>query len=171
MADIHGKVTTSQNIGGRVSASSAVNGDIDKDVKDRLYRDYNLLHNKPSIEGVELKGNKKLEDFGIPYVFYGTREQFDSDPTLITIEKAIYVYWDYQKDSEGNDIPGIKVGDGKGYLIDAPFADSLYYSHIRDMVIHVTQEDRDRWDEKVRCYMDPVTPENLVFTTSSSKGE
>lgn len=166
MADIHGKVTTSQSIGGRVSTSSAVNGDIDKDVKDRLYRDYNLLHNKPSIEGVELKGNKYLADFGIPYIFYGTREYFDSQPSLITINQAVYVYWDFEQDSEGNDIPGIKVGDGKGYLIDAPFTSDPYYNHIRNQFIHITPEEREYWNNKIRCFINPEDTETLVFTTN-----
>ena len=97
MTEIHGKVKTGQSINGSVSSTSAVNGGIDKDVKDRLFRDYNLLHNKPFIEGVELIGNKTLPDFGIPYVFYGTREYWDSQPSLISIEKAVYVYWDFEQ--------------------------------------------------------------------------
>lgn len=167
MADIHGRVTTSQGIGGRVSTKSAVNGNIDKDVKDRIYKDYNNLKNKPSINGVELKGNKTSEDLGIPYVFVNTTEYWDSQPSLITVKNAIYVYTDYEKDSEGNDVPGLKVGDGLGYLIDAPFTTDPYYEHIRNQFLHITPEERERWNNKVRCYVDDFTDsEKLIFTTN-----
>lgn len=171
MTEIHGKVQTSQKIGGRVKASSAVNGGLDDNVNNRIYGDYNLLRNHPSINGVELIGNKTSEELGITSTYYGTTEYWNSMPSLISIKGGIYVYSDYKQDEQGNNIPGIKIGDGKGYLIDAPFIDGLMYDHIMNMVIHVTQDDKDRWDEKVRCYISPTDSETVVFTTTSSKGE
>lgn len=168
MADIHGKVTTSQNIGGRVSTSSAVNGDIDKDVKDRLYRDYNLLHNKPSIEGVELKGNKTLEDLGIERFRYGTTEYWNTYPSLISDQGTIYVYVDHHE-IDGEYVPGFKVGDGTSYLIDMPFTDSYMdenlNEHINDEIRHITQEEREKWNNKVSVSISAIDEENLVFTT------
>ena len=167
MTEIHGRVTTRQKISGKTSTSSAVNGELDKDVKNRLYNDYNLLHNKPSINGVELSGNKTSEDLNIPYVFVNTTEYWNSQPTLISVRNAIYVYTDYEKDSEGNDVPGLKVGDGLGYLIDAPFTTAPYYEHIRNQFMHITPEERERWNNKVRCYVDDFTDsEKLIFTTN-----
>lgn len=168
MADIHGKVTTSQSIGGRVSTSSAVNGDIDKDVKDRLYRDYNLLHNKPSIEGVELKGNKTLEDLGIERFRYGTTEYWNTYPSLISDKGTIYVYVNHHE-IDGEYVPGFKVGDGTSYLIDMPFTDSYMdenlNEHINDEIRHITQEEREKWNNKVSVSISAIDEENLVFTT------
>lgn len=165
MSEIHGKVRTSQSIGGKVKANSAVNGELDKDVKDRLYRDYNLLHNKPSIEDVELKGNRTLEEFGIIRVLYDTCANWDAEPTLMSQKGTAYVYEDWKTDTEGNVIPGIKLGDGTSYLIDMPFLSQDYEEHIQNMIIHVTQEDKDNWNNKVRCYVDDSDPGNLIFTT------
>lgn len=168
MADIHGKVTTSQSIGGRVSASSAVNGDIDKDVKDRLYRDYNLLHNKPSIEGVELKGDKTLEDLGIERFLYGDTEYWNSYPTLIAQQGTIYVYTDHNE-VDGELVPGFKVGDGTSYLIDMPFTDTYLddylNEHVEDEIRHITQVEREKWNNKVSISISALDSENLVFTT------
>jgi len=168
MADIHGKVTTSQSIGGRVSTSSAVNGDIDKDVKDRLYRDYNLLHNKPSIEGVELKGDKTLEDLGIERFLYGTTEYWNSYPSLIAQLGTIYVYTDHNE-LDGNLVPGFKVGDGTSYLIDMPYTDAFWgeevTEHIEDEVRHITASERTKWNDKVSVSISALDSENLVFTT------
>ena len=166
MADIHGKITTSQGIGGKVGTKSAVNGDLDKDVKDRLYRDYNLLHNKPSIEGVELKGNKTLEDLGIERFLYDTTENWNAQVSLLSQQGTCYVYVDGDQDDQGNYIPRLKLGDGRAYLIDMPYLDGKYYEHVRDNVIHVSQADRDRWDNKVRVYVGDLDNENLIFTTN-----
>ena len=165
MTKIHGKVKTTQKIGGSVKSTSAVNGELDDSVNERIYKDYNNLKNKPSINGVELIGNKTSEDLNIPYVFVNTTEYWNSQPTLITIKGAVYVYTDYEKDGEGNDVPGLKVGDGLGYLIDAPFTSDPYYNHIRNSFIHITPEEREKWNNKVRCYIDVNDIEKLVFTT------
>ena len=98
-------------------------------------------------------------------VFYGTNEYWNSQPHLISTRGCIYVYSDHDIDDEGKDIPGIKVGDGTSYLIDMPFADEKYAKHILDMTIHITQEDRDRWDNKVRCYIDLQDSQHIIFTT------
>jgi len=171
MTEIHGKILAHQEVNGGINSYQQLNGELNDDVKDRLYRDYNLLRNKPSIEDVTLVGNKTLTDFGISYVYSGNTEYWNSQPSLITTDKAVYIYTDYREDENGRYVPGIKIGDGMGYLIDAPFLDGTYYDHILNTVIHVTQQDRDRWDEKVRVCINPSNTENLIFTTSSSKGE
>lgn len=97
-------------------------------------------------------------------VFYGTTEYWNNQPKIIAIRGGIYVYSDHSKDSEGKDIPAIKIGDGTSYLIDMPFTDDAYAKHILDSVIHITQQDRDRWDNKVRCFIDPTNKQHLIFT-------
>jgi hypothetical protein len=100
-------------------------------------------------------------------IFVNTTKYWNSRPTLITVKNALYVYTDYEKDGDGNDVPGIKVGDGLGYLIDAPFTSDPYYDHIRDKFIHITPEEREFWNNKVRCYVDDFTDsEKLIFTTN-----
>lgn len=164
MTEIHGQVTTRQRISGNITATTAIQGELSNDVTNRNIRDYNLLRNKPSIEGVELQGNKTLEDLGITRVYYGTVEYFNNHPSLRSEEGAIYIYWDHQKDENDNNIPGFKVGDGNAYVIDMPFSDDLYIKHILDMTIHVTQEDKDSWNNKVTCFINPLDSENIIFT-------
>lgn len=162
---IHGKVTTTKKVGGNIKSSSALSGELNDDVKNRVIKDYEVLINKPRVENVELIGNKHLPDFGIPYVFFGTVEEWTEQASLITIKDAFYIYTDYQQDDEGNDVPGIKIGDGTSYLIDMPFISEPYDDHIRNKIIHITQEERNKWNDKVRCYMDVNNIENLIFTT------
>lgn len=100
-------------------------------------------------------------------IFVNTTKYWNSRPTLITVRNALYIYTDYEKDGDGNDVPGIKVGDGLGYLIDAPFTSDPYYDHIRNQFIHITPEEREFWNNKVRCYVDDFTDsEKLIFTTN-----
>lgn len=98
-----------------------------------------------------------------------TTENWNKKSTLISELNTIYVYVDHQTktDEEGKEvwIPGIKIGDGKAYLIDLPFSDELMIAHINDLGIHVTPEEKEFWNNKVRTYMDTVEGEQLVFTT------
>ena len=60
------------------------------------------------------------------------------------------------------------------YIIDLPFIDDIFMNHIGDQIRHITQEERDRWNNKVRTYYQQddtdmqATVEGeqlLVFTT------
>lgn len=108
-----------------------------------------------------------LADFGGSGsgVYYDTTENWNKNPRLIGKRGCIYVYSDYKKNEEGQDIAGIKIGDGQAYLIDAPFTDEILYKHIEDKIIHITQAEREFWNNKTRCYVDSGNPEHLIFTT------
>lgn len=102
-------------------------------------------------------------------VLSDTTENWNKKASLISELNTVYVYVDHQTktDEEGKEvwIPGIKIGDGKAYLIDLPFSDELMIAHINDLGIHVTPEEKKFWNNKVRTYMDTVEGEQLVFTT------
>lgn len=102
-------------------------------------------------------------------VLSDTTENWNKQASLISELNTVYVYVDHQTktDEEGKEIwiPGIKIGDGKAYLIDLPFSDELMIAHINDLGIHVTPEEKEFWNNKVRTYIDTVEGEQLVFTT------
>lgn len=103
-------------------------------------------------------------------VHFDTTAHWNAQTTLIGQSGHIYVYTDYSKDNDNNDVPGIKLGTGS-YLIDEPFVDGNreeLLDHIGNTVIHVTQAEKDAWDEKVRCFMSQSNNELLVFTTAPS---
>lgn len=99
-------------------------------------------------------------------VFYNTTAYWNTQTTTPSTAGAIYIYSDHDKDGSNNDIPGIKVGDGNGYVPDLPFIDYKYNAHLADTVSHITAAERTAWDGKVRCYLDNNDAENLVFTTN-----
>lgn len=99
-------------------------------------------------------------------VLYATTATWNSQPQLISARGYIYIYADYRQNGQGQNIPAMKVGDGNAYLIDLPFVDSLIYEHIADNIRHISQQEREFWNNKVRCYIDPeVQGDNLIFTT------
>lgn len=72
-----------------------------------------------------------LEEVSIGYsteIKYATTEEWNSQPRRIAQNNTLYVYTDYRKTADGQDIPGFKVGDGKTYLIDLPFSDAATMS-------------------------------------------
>lgn len=101
-----------------------------------------------------------------PEIFFNTVQGWNLQSTLVGKKNSIYVYTNYQQDQDGHNIAGIKVGDGNAYLIDAPFLDTLYLEHINDNSIHITDEQREFWNNKVSCYYSLTQDETVVFTTS-----
>lgn len=100
-------------------------------------------------------------------VFSATTDEWNAQPSLKARAGAIYIYTDKQTDEQDNPIPSFKIGDGTSFLIDMPFGDKLFWEHINDGTIHVTAEEKEFWNNKVRCQVDgEVSGEALIFTTN-----
>ena len=97
-------------------------------------------------------------------VISNTTAGWNSQSNLIAEKNTIYVYSDYQI-IDGKTIAGMKIGDGTSYLIDMPFTDSGILEHINNSIIHVSANDREKWNNKVSVYIDTEDEENIVFTT------
>lgn len=105
-----------------------------------------------------------IADIEITKVLYADTASWNSQPQLVSQVGVIYIYSDYKKDTEGNNIPGLKVGDGNAYLIDVPFLTKLIDAHILDNIRHITSSERDSWNNKVTCYIDVNNSTRLVFS-------
>lgn len=105
---------------------------------------------------------------------HDTTAHWNANPTFVGIEGEIIVYDDrYVLDTEIDGqqiyIPGIKICDGKAYLADLPFIDYVtnktLNDHMSNSTIHVTQADRDYWDNKMNSEtIYDAASENLTFT-------
>ena len=136
--------------------------------------DYNELQNKPSINDVPLQDNVTLQQLGLQGIYYKTKAGWDSQPSLIAEEGAIYIYKDYSTISDGNatkEVPALKIGDGTSYLIDMPIVNGdiadILLEHIGNTVIHVTSDDKTFWNNKSSAYIQPNTQETLVLSNTS----
>lgn len=115
----------------------------------------------------QIRINGVLYNINDDRIFVGTTEDF-SDSTLIPRKNDIYVYSDARVE-DGITYPGIKVADGKAYLVDLPFlGDSVakvIEDHISNDKAHVSEEDREFWNNKVSCKIEENENENiLVFS-------
>lgn len=111
--------------------------------------------------------NEELE--GKANIQMKTTEEWRQDPSLIGQLNTFYIYTDRNTkvDEETGriiNVPGIKVGDGSSYLIDLPFVDDLFYSHINNLDIHVTLAEKQFWNNKVRTQDSEIDNQNLIFT-------
>lgn len=111
----------------------------------------------------------ELQD--VAKVFIKTTDEWNLDPSQMSQKNTFYVYSDHMT-SDGKLIPGIKIGDGKAYIADLPFIDDIFINHINDNVRHITQEERESWNNKVRAYYEqddlkiaPVEGEELLVLT------
>ena len=148
----------------------------------QIIADYNILSNKPQIEGITLQGNLTADDLNlvskealiatiaalnikVSAIYIGTEASFD-DNTVISEPNAVYIYTNHSTDSQGRNVPAYKIGDGNAYLIDLPYSTTLLEEHINDTTVHITDAERNFWNNKVRCFYSTIEEDNLIFTTN-----
>ncbi len=106
---------------------------------------------------------------------YGTTEHWNSAAGFIPGDGEIIVYTDYQTITKispvtGEEItmpvPAIKIGTGNAYVQDLAFVDEwerdLIYDHIHNTDVHVSPEDKQRWNNKLN-YEQNIQNETLVL--------
>lgn len=100
-------------------------------------------------------------------VKYDTTEHWNEQSGYVPKRADIIVYSDgdkIERDGEILDVPRIKIGDGMAYLIDLPFVDQGFserlLSHIENTQVHITQEEREFWNNKLNFNIDG---ENLTL--------
>lgn len=133
---------------------------------------YEDLTHKPQINSIELVGNVSASDLGLGRVYYDTKANWDAQRDLVAEQAAIYIYSDATTvtDEYGNEIPvsSIKIGDGTSYLIDMPFltggSSQIIMDHLSNNAIHVSESDRELWNNKVTAYLLEDDIENLVLS-------
>lgn len=93
-----------------------------------------------------------------------TTEGWAAKRTYVPGASEIIVYTDHAEIA-GTDVPGIKLGDGNAYVADLPFVDAAIaaalQAHIEDADAHVSEEDREFWNNKLNYDIDG---EELTFT-------
>ena len=133
---------------------------------------YETMYNKPSINSVELVGALTAKDLGLGTVYYNTTDGWALQRDLVTEVGAVYIYSDVgtYTDEMGQTFPvaGLKIGDGTSYLIDMPFvndsASAVVFDHVANRDIHITDDERRFWNNKVSSYVDDSDEENLVLS-------
>jgi hypothetical protein len=125
---------------------------------------YENLRNKPRINDVQLIGNKTASDLYL--VSENTTSGWNETPQYLPKQGEICIYTDavVVVDDMGKTVtyPDIKIGDGNAYLINMPFVSAgVRYAildalgdHIRNTVVHITQEEREFWNNKLNYDMD-----------------
>lgn len=85
---------------------------------------------------------------------------WDNFQDLKSKRNCLYIWTDYRI-IDGNNIPGVKIGDGTTNVVDLPF--------ITDWIIPglVTDEERLFWNNKITAYMDSSNAENLILSKQS----
>lgn len=154
---LRGVISSQQNsLKGRLSSGGTLFGSMARGTP----LNYDNLINLPSLNGVTLQGAKVSEDFSLPKVIFNTTENWDADTTTVSEENTLYIYTDYQTTESGN-ILGIKIGDGKAFIVDLPFSDTIMQQHMANTDIHVTPEEKAFWNSKNRAV---TYGENLILT-------
>lgn len=102
-------------------------------------------------------------------LYQDTTANWNAQRELIAQKDCIYVYLDYSTVGDV-EFPAVKIGDGTSYLIDMPFVNAdaqVLNNHINDNVRHITQNERECWNNKIRCFVSAIDSEKIVFTTNA----
>lgn len=147
MAVMSGYPRNLSSMSGRLSGNSTISGNI---------------NNTGEVNG-------KLAPFGLKEIYYDTTEGWNNQRFLIAERAVIYVYSDYAT-VDDKPVPAIKIGDGTSYLIDMPFVNENYtrqlLTHIANLTVHVSSDDRTFWDNKSAAFVDSSTEETLVLSST-----
>ena len=92
-----------------------------------------------------------------------TTDFWNNNKQYIPSAGEIVIYLNYRFIDEGEEnkigVAGLKIGDGKTYVVDLPFLgdiDQSIYNHVNNTNIHVSEQDREFWNNKLNC-------ENEIF--------
>ena len=96
-----------------------------------------------------------------------TTENWQKKTSYVPIKGEIIVYSD-RNVIDGQNYPGIKIGDGLAYVVDLPFVGEeitaniieILNEHILNINAHVSEEDRSFWNNKLNYAIDG---EKLIF--------
>lgn len=95
------------------------------------------------------------------FTYYSkTKEEWDSDITFLSEKNVLYIYSNFKIFSKNGQeeiyLPGLKIGDGKSYLIDLPFLndfdnniEKVLLDHISNNSIHISDQQRNFWNNKL----------------------
>lgn len=124
---------------------------------------------EPNIQYLDKRGLQLYDELLKHYIdkeariFYGTTAHWNSQPDLRAEVGCVYIYSDWGTSPEGKNIAGFKVGDGSSRLYDVPFTDQMYADHLNDTISHITQQEREDWNNKVACFYIKDL-ERMIFT-------
>ncbi len=101
----------------------------------------------------------------VPEILMNTTAYWQSRTDYIPALGVLVVYTDRFHTEDGQEIPGIKIGDGDAYVVDLPFAGGdmdpdmarQLEAHLSDASVHVSLEERTRWNNKLNCGVEGTT--------------
>ena len=94
-----------------------------------------------------------------------TNSSWETEGRVISVKGTIYVYTD--DDPNSGKSPRLKIGDGLAYICDLPFVTddlaNIINGHIADDKVHITNTQRQFWNDKVTAYISEKDPNNLIL--------
>ena len=99
-------------------------------------------------------------------ILIDTTANWNEKLTFIPKRGDLIFYSDKAINDNGANIPGVKIGDGLAYCVDLPFmGDEIFSalnSHVSNTVVHITAEERTKWNNKINCE-NSVDNETLIL--------
>ena len=159
-----GWIDTIDDMEGKIVLPDITDIEIIKELQAIVYRLVTEVEGNPelAIDGLIYNVNILQQQYSeLIKIYYDTTENWNNQPDLITKKGDIYIYSDAPQPYGGTG-PRMKIGNG-GYLIDLIFVDQDYFDHIQDTIVHITQEEREYWNDKVGVTVVQDNGNQLLF--------
>lgn len=106
---------------------------------------------------------------------FRTVAEWEATPNYVPGLGELAIHTDYKHIDDGNgniiNVPGLKIGDGVTPISQLMYvsgigSDSSYdfEDHIRNRIIHITNDERIKWNNKVSIDLSEIDDEVLIFT-------
>ena len=111
---------------------------------------------------LELEGLKKYDALLKKHIpIFVTPEKVEIMKSIKPELGQLVIFTNFERKKSDNTTitsVGIKVGDvNKTTIEQLPFIDWFYWDHINDKNIHITEDERKFWNEKISCEVDCET--------------
>lgn len=110
---------------------------------------WDIINGQNSLIVSKIKDIQKRATVGL---YADSTSGWAENESKISEAGALYIYTDAMT-FNGKVIAKVKIGDGTSSLADLSFIDAPYSAHIADKDIHLTAEERAKWNDEISAFV------------------
>ena len=128
---------------------------------------WDIINGQNSLIVSKIKDIQKRTTVGL---YADSTSGWEENESKISEAGALYIYTDAET-FNGKVIAKVKIGDGTSSLADLSFIDAPYSAHIADKDIHLTAEERAKWNDEIGAFVTAAEESANTAGEAASRAE
>lgn len=128
---------------------------------------WDIINGQNSLIVSKIKDIQKRTTVGL---YADSTSGWEENESKISEAGALYIYTDAET-FNGKVIAKVKIGDGTSSLADLSFIDAPYSAHIADKDIHMTAEERAKWNDEISAFVTAAEESANTAGEAASRAE